>query len=292
MNDSKNKLITIGITAYKEGEYLQKAWDSVANQTDNRWEAVMVLDGDADKNTTKIFDFILHPFLTKIKLDSNHGNYYTRTLAIENSKTDWYCQLDADDYLDSSFTKVIIDAINNHPDAEIFFGDIVYLNGDNTNRVSFKDTDIKQVPYLINGHVPIKKTIFSELGGFEKKLYYGAADRDFLFKCGLYNKNYRYIPDNILYYVRKREISTANKRRENIVQREQIFFHLNNNYKQYLIEIKCYDMFIAKTLKPIFYYYYYQRKYLQLFSLLFRFGYRAEYFLWKYFGKLILNRVL
>ena len=30
MNDSKNKLITIGITAYKEGEYLQKAWDSVA----------------------------------------------------------------------------------------------------------------------------------------------------------------------------------------------------------------------------------------------------------------------
>ena len=94
MNDSKNKLITIGITAYKEGEYLQKAWDSVANQTDNRWEAVMVLDGDADKNTTKIFDFILHPFLTKIKLDSNHGNYYTRTLAIENSKTDWYCNKD------------------------------------------------------------------------------------------------------------------------------------------------------------------------------------------------------
>ena len=102
---------------------------------------------------------------------------------------------------------------------------------------------------MVNGHVPIKKTIFSELGGFEKLFYYGGADRDFLFKCGLYNKNFRYIPNNILYYVRKREISTAKKRKENIVQREQIFFHLNNNYKQYLIDIKCYEMFIKKSLK-------------------------------------------
>ena len=62
---------------------------------------------------------------------------------------------------------IIHDAIINHPDAEIFYGGIKYINGDNSTIISFKDIDRKQVPYMVNGHVPIKKTIFSELGGFE-----------------------------------------------------------------------------------------------------------------------------
>ena len=52
------KNITIGITAYNEGDYLLEAWDSVLNQIDNRWEAVLVLDGGADSNTCHIFDNI------------------------------------------------------------------------------------------------------------------------------------------------------------------------------------------------------------------------------------------
>jgi len=57
MNSFKNK-ITIGITAYKEGEYLLEAWNSVLSQTDNSWEAIMVLDGGADVKTQRIFNNI------------------------------------------------------------------------------------------------------------------------------------------------------------------------------------------------------------------------------------------
>ena len=101
------KNITIGITAYNEGNYLLEAWDSVLNQIDNRWEAVLVLDGGADSNTCHIFDNISHSFLRKIKLTENHGPYHCRTLAINNAETDWYCHLDADDRLPPYAIKIL-----------------------------------------------------------------------------------------------------------------------------------------------------------------------------------------
>ena len=60
---NQNKKITIGITAYKEGVLLEEAWKSVVDQTNSQWEAVMVLDGGADKKTKQVFNGISHPFL-------------------------------------------------------------------------------------------------------------------------------------------------------------------------------------------------------------------------------------
>ena len=57
MNNRK-KLITIGITAYNEGEYLLQAWNSVISQSNNQWQAIMVLDGGADEQTRQIYESI------------------------------------------------------------------------------------------------------------------------------------------------------------------------------------------------------------------------------------------
>ena len=60
--------ITIGITAFNEGNYLTEAWNSVLDQTEISWKAIMILDGKAEKKTEQIFDNISHPSLKKIKL--------------------------------------------------------------------------------------------------------------------------------------------------------------------------------------------------------------------------------
>ena len=49
--NNQDKLITIGITAFNEKDFLLDAWNSVVNQTDNRWEAIMILDGSAEGKT-------------------------------------------------------------------------------------------------------------------------------------------------------------------------------------------------------------------------------------------------
>lgn len=59
--------ITVGITAYREGDWLRECWNSVLKQTYNSWNVVLILDGGADQKTTEIFNSIVHPNLQKKK---------------------------------------------------------------------------------------------------------------------------------------------------------------------------------------------------------------------------------
>lgn len=177
-------MITIGITAFNEKKYLLEAWNSVVNQSDNNWEAIMILDGGADRETQKIFESISHDSLKKIKLEKNKGPYFTRSLAIENAKTAWYCHLDADDRIPINMVRHIIEAIIDSPNIEFIIGSSLYF--DNFNFQVKKHAGILDyrlaftLPF--NGQSPIKKELFNRLGGFNKDFFRGGADWDFWLK--------------------------------------------------------------------------------------------------------------
>ena len=179
MNKKKN--ITIGITAHKEGEYLLEAWDSVLNQTDNSWEAIMVLDGGADVKTKRIFNNISHPSLKKIKLDENMGPYSARTMAIEKANSEWYCHLDGDDRLPFNTIEKVINVISINPKIEYIWGKSLYFNKNNFYVRDNKVIEEKKMAYTlpITGTSPINLDLFNKIGGYNKNLYSGAADWDF-----------------------------------------------------------------------------------------------------------------
>ena len=120
--NNQDKLITIGITAFNEKDFLLDAWNSVVNQTDNRWEAIMILDGGAERKTQRIFDSISHSSLKKIKVKENKGPYHCRTLAINNAETDWYCHLDADDRFPLNAGNNVLATIDKYPEAKYIIG--------------------------------------------------------------------------------------------------------------------------------------------------------------------------
>ena len=53
-------------------------------------------------NKTDIGEDLWQPSLRKYALEKNQGPYGARSKAIELAKTEWYCQLDADDILPSN----------------------------------------------------------------------------------------------------------------------------------------------------------------------------------------------
>ena len=57
--------ITVGITAYKVSQYLEKALNSVINQSSDKWRGVLILDGGNDKHTEKLFNMFQHPNFKK-----------------------------------------------------------------------------------------------------------------------------------------------------------------------------------------------------------------------------------
>jgi len=197
--------ITIGITAFNEGDYLFEAWNSVVAQTDNGWEAVMILDGGADQKTNTVFDRINHSSLKKIKLNQNHGPYHCRTLAINNTETEWYCHLDADDRLPPHMVNEINKTINKHLDANYIIGRSLYFD----NKIFFtkyhKGLSDESLAYSLpfTGQAPIKCALYRKVGGYNKTFFRGGADWDFWLKV-LESESKGQIIDSIIYERRYR----------------------------------------------------------------------------------------
>lgn len=229
-------LISIGITCYREGEWLQECWESVLAQTDPRWEAVMILDGGADDETRKIFNQISHPKLRKIMLQKNVGPYLCRTLTILNAKTEWYAQLDGDDLLPEEAVKLIIYAIRDNPAAKFVFGDAIHFSKKHEEIkkfITFSPDDLTD-GMNITGTSPIKKELFVQMNGFTPELLNGGADWDFW--VGVAEQNTTGCrADGIIYKRRRREGSVGYKRRlerdkvaEFVISRHPSFFSIQN----------------------------------------------------------------
>ena len=176
---NQDKKITIGITAYKDSDYLEMAIDSVLNQASSNWNGILVLDGGSDQKTKKIFDDFEHPKFQKYELLENQGPYGTRAKAIELSDTEWYYQLDGDDLLPSNAISDVISAIDNNPGADYVYGDCLHFDS-KKSFIKKPSDNIENLCYSLqfNGQSPIKVRLFEKIGGFAPRLY-NNADWDF-----------------------------------------------------------------------------------------------------------------
>ncbi|UJH89868.1 glycosyltransferase [Antarcticibacterium sp. 1MA-6-2] len=102
MLQNKNPLISIVIPTYKRGEKLQRAIDSVINQTYTNWEVLVVDDNNPDtkdrKETEKLIEFYKSDNRIKyLKQVRNSGGAVARNTGIKNSEGELIAFLDDDD---------------------------------------------------------------------------------------------------------------------------------------------------------------------------------------------------
>ncbi len=159
--------ITVGITAYNCEKYLSQAINSVINQNVDNWLGVLVLDGGANKATTKIFNNFTHPNFKKFAFNENQGPYGTRSKAIDLAETDWYIQLDGDDLLPRNAIKTINTCILENSKAEFIYGNCEYFSDNNTyiKLPSLNSDDLVAGP-LFNAVSPININMFKRDGRF------------------------------------------------------------------------------------------------------------------------------
>lgn len=175
-------LITIGITCFREGEWLLECWGSVLSQTDDRWCAVLVMDGEADARTREIYAQLDHPKLKKFAMPSNVGPYPTRNKAFELTETPYHFYLDGDDQLVPDSVRLVLEAFADQPDAGFVYGDY---------RVFGAQEGVVQFPRQVTpadlverqctpGPCAYRKAMWHELGGYALELARGNGDYDLL----------------------------------------------------------------------------------------------------------------
>jgi len=174
-------LITIGITCFREGDWLLECWESVLAQTDDRWEAVLVMDGGADERTREIFTALDHPKLRKYAFTENVGPYPARNKAFELTDTPYHFYLDGDDQLVPESVALMLEAFTRHPDAGFVYGDYEVFGIDNSHLWKWPvDPLPEEIPdKRPPGACVYVKAVWQQLGGFCLHFARGAGDCDF-----------------------------------------------------------------------------------------------------------------
>jgi glycosyltransferase involved in cell wall biosynthesis len=178
-HDSPAPLITIGITCYREGDLLRECWESVLAQTDDRWVAVVVVDGGADEETRKVFASIEHPKLVKkFAFEENVGPYPVRNKAFELTETPYHFYLDSDDMLPPGCIAAMYRTLEEHPDAALVYGDFVELP--HRRQVCLPKT-FRRPEDIVSalGANLYSVEMWRAVGGFSDVLARGGGDLDF-----------------------------------------------------------------------------------------------------------------
>ncbi|RLG10818.1 hypothetical protein DRN73_06905 [Candidatus Pacearchaeota archaeon] len=126
-----NPKISVIIPAYNEEKYIEQAVNSVLSQSIKDFEIIIINDCSTDK-TKEIIDNLskkdsrVKPIHHKI----NKGRCGAVNTGIDNAKAEYISFLDADDFMIQNRLKQESEFLDNNPEIDMVYGDLVVLYED------------------------------------------------------------------------------------------------------------------------------------------------------------------
>ena len=115
-------LVTVYITAYNYGRYIDTAIQSVIKQSFLDWELIIVNDGSEDETELILKKYSTHPKITIIN-QQNKGLTRSSNLAMRSAKGKFIMRLDADDYLGEDALLVMSTHFMANTDLDVVYSD-------------------------------------------------------------------------------------------------------------------------------------------------------------------------
>ena len=168
-------LITIYITNYNYGQFIQNAIDSVLTQESVDFELLIIDDGSTD-NSRDIIETYRDNENVTIIYQENKGLNVTNNVALHLSKGDYIMRLDADDYLAPLALKKLSDELESDSELGLVFPDYYIVDAEENIIEHHKRHDFRK-----------EVTLYDQAA-------HGACTMiraDFLRALGGYNENYK-----------------------------------------------------------------------------------------------------
>ena len=200
--------VSIIITSYNLGTYLQETVDSVLKQTYQQLEIIIVDDGSQDSCTIELLEQLSKKNDLKIIRIQNSGVSVARNIGVNAATGKFLVFLDGDDLLSPDFVEECISVYKKNPEAGMVYG-VTRLFGA-ANRIRPLDTP-KYKNLLIYNNIfgvtcMLKKERFLEVNGFNAKMRYGIEDWEFFIRY-CHEGMHVYRINKILFFYRIRPVS-------------------------------------------------------------------------------------
>lgn len=171
-------LISIILPVYNRQEYIERAINSVINQSYKNWELIIIDDGSKDSTaeliaTYKNFDPRIKSFY------QNHQNLSAaKNNGISHSEGEFITFIDSDDEYKKEHLKLRIDFLNQNPEIDFLHGGVQVIGNqfvpDRNDRTKMTHLSSCAIGATFFG----RREIFLELEGFKQIAY--SEDSEFL----------------------------------------------------------------------------------------------------------------
>lgn len=205
-----NPKISIVITCYNLGDYLQEAIDSIKSyQPISDIEIILVNDGSTDVSTiSTIQDIVENNKNIQYLNQPNLGLGTARNNGIKMAKGKYIIPLDADNKLRSEFINQTITILNNNPDVDVVHGNAQMFGNKNT---VWKGKPFYFPEMLINNYIDacagFRKSTWEKVGGYDENMpVMGFEDWDLWIRMAIDDCKFQYV-DNVFFDYRVRDNS-------------------------------------------------------------------------------------
>ena len=229
----KTPLVTIYITNYNYAHYIEKAIESVVNQSFKDYEVLIIDDGSTDDSQEIIEKYSDTPNF-KIIYQKNKGLVVTNNIALRLSQGKYIMRLDADDYLDVNALNIMVSEMEKDDDLGLVFPNYFIVDKDENilnfrKRIATDENNVKDNP-AHGACTLIRKKFLESIGGYDES--YNCQDGYYLW-VNFFSKFSVKNIETPLFYYRKHNSNLTNDSERILTTRSNIIskFVENNNEK-------------------------------------------------------------
>lgn len=228
----KTPKITVYIPTHNYGKYIEKAIQSVLNQTMEDWELIVINDGSTDNTSEILKKYEDHPKIRIIEQEKR-GLSVSNNVALRLANGEYLVRVDADDYLDENALLILSNVLDTKPEVGLVYPDYHVIDEDGEVIEIVRRKKIKEEVELLDlpAHgacTMFRKECLLQIKGYEESLECQDGYDIWLKATQLFKPYNVNIP--LFYYRRHPESLTAN--REKILQvRKDIKRNFVKKYK-------------------------------------------------------------
>ncbi len=198
--------VSIVVTCFNLGAFLQEALDSIAQYPHpEQCEVIIVDDGSTELDTVHVLD-ALDTQRYRVIRQQNTGLGKARNNAIRMAQGEYIIPLDADNHLLPTMIERTIKVLDDEPGIEVVYGDLCrFGEDDRMDRVGPYDFGRLYRSNYIDACAGFRKSLWERIGGYDESMpVMGFEDWDFWLRASVAGARFRYVPEAFFNYrVRK-----------------------------------------------------------------------------------------
>lgn len=209
MNTPSTPIISVIIPAYNHAHFIDRALQSLLDQTYTNWEAI-IIDNHSLDNTDEVVGGFSDSRITLLKINNNGVIAASRNMGIRAAKGDWVAFLDADDWWTPRKLELSFSALK--AGADLVYHDLYTVSSLNQN--IFNERIVSTEPRyplfnaflctgmsIPNSSVVVRRELLIQVGGMsEKRDLISVEDYDTWIRLSRLTEMFVRIPDCLGYY--------------------------------------------------------------------------------------------